>query len=217
MNPCAALTNQKLSSNPKPYGNEWTPAQGSQIRSLQAILTPMERSEPMHRTSTLEAFKQPQPVWEWVQPCAGLTNQKLSKPVDFNWTPKDFLAKPMYLNWKLKEFLTQLLDFNGFLREFLAKPMDFSWKLNEFEAMAPDVSAQCYRGWARAASRAMESKITCNMDTVSRTLSRDPVSGDHQVTLFIFWGSLKKRLSHLSVSCLWNAYIMSIECPYHGN
>ena len=65
--------------------------------------------------------------------------------------------------------------------------------------MAPDISAQYYRGWARAASRLPGSKFTCNMDPVSQTLSRglsrDPVSKTSQVTLFIFSISLKKGLS----------------------
>ena len=57
VNPCAGLANQKLSSNPNAYGNSWTNAQGSQIKSFQAIPIPEDslnsiiNSMEIHRTS----------------------------------------------------------------------------------------------------------------------------------------------------------------------
>ena len=118
-NPCTGLANQKLPSNPSSYEHEWTPAQGSQIRSPQAILTPMKNqwipaqgsqirslqaipmpmdiSESMRRARKSEAFKQSQRLWKFVNPSAGLANQKLSSnpntwgffefPYKFNGNP----------------------------------------------------------------------------------------------------------------------------------
>ena len=111
MNPGAGLANQKFSSKRNPYGNERTHAQGSQIRSLQAIPTPMGMSESLRRARKSEAFK---------------TN-------GFQWTPKGIPCKTYGLQWKPKVILCNTKGIHGKTYGFQLKTKVIPFKTYELQ------------------------------------------------------------------------------------